>query len=89
VALFIRSEQVDNLARQLAQATGESITQAVGTALQERLQRVRPHELSPATLERNRAAVDLLRQAREANLEQGTVAPTKREIEEMLDFDEY
>jgi hypothetical protein len=89
VALFIRSEQVDLLARELAQATGENITEAVGKALAERLQRVRPHELSPSIRERNRLALDHLRRAREANLKLGTVPPTKQVIELMLGFDEY
>lgn len=40
MALNIKSDTVDRLARQLATETGESITKAVETALQERLARV-------------------------------------------------
>jgi antitoxin VapB len=44
--LNIKSEDADRLARDLAAATGESITTAVTIALRERLQRLRT--LSPA-----------------------------------------
>ena len=40
VALSIKTEEADRLARQLAGLTGESMTQAVTGALQERLQRL-------------------------------------------------
>lgn len=40
MALSIKDPQADRLARQLAAATGETITTAVTTALQERLQRL-------------------------------------------------
>lgn len=39
--LNIRNPKTDRLARELADATGESITEAVGRALEERLARVR------------------------------------------------
>ena len=38
--LNIKDPETDRLARELAAATGESITTAVGTALRERLERV-------------------------------------------------
>lgn len=41
MALSIKSEKADRLARELAQATGESITEAVTKAIDERLQRER------------------------------------------------
>lgn len=41
MALNIKNPQVHELARALAEATGESMTEAVGQALQERLDRVR------------------------------------------------
>ena len=41
MALNIKSDIVDQLARKLAAQTGESITKAVETALAERLERVR------------------------------------------------
>jgi antitoxin VapB len=47
MALNIKSEAADRLARELAEETGETITQAVTLALEERLQRVkRPKDLA-------------------------------------------
>lgn len=48
MALSIKTDEADQLARELAAATHESITQAVTTALRERLERVRR---TPADLE--------------------------------------
>lgn len=39
MALSIKNEEADRLARELAEATGESLTEAVITALRERLRR--------------------------------------------------
>ncbi|MEO1063488.1 MAG: type II toxin-antitoxin system VapB family antitoxin [Actinomycetota bacterium] len=41
MALSIKSEQADRLARELARVTGESITEAVTRAIDERLRRER------------------------------------------------
>lgn len=41
MALSIKNDDADRLARELAGATGESLTDAVVIALQERLERVR------------------------------------------------
>lgn len=41
MALNIKDDQTDRLARELAQATGESITMAARRAIEERLARVR------------------------------------------------
>ena len=89
MALYIRSEQVDRLARELAAATGESITEAVGTALAERLQRVRPHEPSPSERERWQDIRRLCTDTRELARQTGFTPPTKEELEEMLGFDQY
>jgi len=40
MALNIKSDKADRLARELADATGESLTQAVTNALEERLARI-------------------------------------------------
>jgi antitoxin VapB len=40
VPLNIKDPQTDRLARKLAQATGESITEAVAVAVRERLERI-------------------------------------------------
>jgi antitoxin VapB len=42
MALNLKSEEADRLARELADRTGETLTQAVITALRERLERCRP-----------------------------------------------
>jgi antitoxin VapB len=47
MALSIKNDEADRLARQLAAATGESLTDAVVIALRERLTRVR-HRRGPA-----------------------------------------
>jgi len=41
MALSIKTDEADRLARELAEATHETLTQAVTTALRERLERVR------------------------------------------------
>ena len=41
MALSIRDQETDSLARELAGMTGESITEAIGKALKERLTRLR------------------------------------------------
>lgn len=43
MALSIKSDEADRLARQLVLETGESLTQAVVTALRERLERQHAH----------------------------------------------
>ncbi len=45
--LSIKDPETDRLARELAEATGESLTAAVATALRERLERVRGHARGP------------------------------------------
>jgi antitoxin VapB len=42
MVLSIKSAEADQLARELARATGESLTDAITVALRERLERVRP-----------------------------------------------
>jgi antitoxin VapB len=51
MSMNIKSEQAHQLARELAQRTGESLTQAVTVALQERLERVGGHRPKKATAE--------------------------------------
>lgn len=47
MALNIKDEETDRLARALAAETGESLTKAVATALAERLERIRGSRSSP------------------------------------------
>ena len=42
MSLYIRNEETDRLVRELAHRTGESITDAVTTAVRERLDRLPP-----------------------------------------------
>ena len=44
MALSIKTEEADRLARELAEATHETLTEAVTTALRERLERVRSRQ---------------------------------------------
>lgn len=46
MALSIKTDEADRLARELAEATHETLTQAVTTALRERLERVRSEQSS-------------------------------------------
>jgi antitoxin VapB len=51
MALNIKSDEADRLARALAAVTGESITAAVTAALRERLERVRARPSSARDME--------------------------------------
>jgi antitoxin VapB len=46
--LSIKDAETDRLARRLAQLTGESVTQAVRTAVEERLEREQRHRSRPS-----------------------------------------
>jgi antitoxin VapB len=43
MALSIRNPETEKLAREVAQLTGESLTEAIGKSLQERLDRLRKY----------------------------------------------
>lgn len=43
MALNIKNHEANRLARELAQATGETLTEAVAAAVRERLERIRGH----------------------------------------------
>jgi antitoxin VapB len=49
--LSIKDPETDRLARELSQATGESLTNAVAIALRERLERVRGRASGPGLAE--------------------------------------
>ena len=51
MALSIINQQAEKLARDVANATGESITQAIIHALEERLTRLRGQRSTPGSLE--------------------------------------
>lgn len=62
MALSIKHDEADRLARQLARETGETLTDAVVTALRERLARVR----RPRHIERLRGEIRRIQEAVEA-----------------------
>jgi antitoxin VapB len=80
VALSIKHDEADRLARALARETGETLTEAVVIALRERLDRVRHPSRAKRRLARLRAL-----QARLAKL------PTRddRSADEILGYDEH
>lgn len=78
MALSIKSEDADRLARELSAETGESLTEAVVTALRERLQRER-RQGSSVTSRLHRLQDDVARLPIE-----DTRAP-----EEILGYDEH
>lgn len=55
MALSIKDDEADRLARRLAAATGETLTDAVREALRERLQRVEGRAAAPRLREELRA----------------------------------
>ena len=56
--MHINSPDVERDVRRLAAATGESLTDAVGVSVRERLRRLRPHEDREALLRDVRAIVN-------------------------------
>lgn len=79
MALSIKDPETDKLARELAQATGESITEAVKIALREQLTRVRRRKTDERLVE------DLMEIARHC-----ASAPeyNSRSADEILGYDE-
>jgi antitoxin VapB len=51
MALNIENETAEGLARQVAAATGESLTEAITHALEERLERLKSHRSKPDLVE--------------------------------------
>ncbi len=81
MALNIRDAEVQALAREVAEATGETMTQAVKTALRERLARVRAVDEA----ERERRMADIMEFVRRF---QSMPVIDPRSPEEILDYDE-
>ena len=78
MALSIKDEEADRLARELTHYTGETLTQAVIVALRERLARVRPNR--PSTL------LEDLERIGKRNAERPLL--DSRSAEEILGYDE-
>lgn len=79
MALNIKDPEADRLIRELAAATGESITEAARTAFAERLQRVRARSTSEADRTRVR---DIIERARRRQ------STDTRSDDEILGYDE-
>ncbi len=78
MALSIKSEQADRMARELAAATGESITEAVTIAIEDRLRLQRQG--------RRRIADDIMAIAREAS---DLTVLDDRSADEIIGYDEH
>jgi antitoxin VapB len=87
MALYNRSAEVDRLAHELAEATGETLTDAVGRAIAERLRRVRPAAESAARPQRRESVERIVREAQAPSRAYDTKPPSKAEIEAMLGMD--
>jgi len=74
MALSIKTEEADRLARELARRTGESMTQAVTRALRERLER-----LPPVNDDETESFDDFLKRAQ--TFFKGTRTPTKEDFD--------
>lgn len=59
MALSIKNPEADRLARELADATGESLTEAVVNALQERLERAQRQRSSSVAQRLHRLAAEV------------------------------
>jgi antitoxin VapB len=62
MALSIKDPEADRLARELAEQTGETLTEAVVLALRERLARQRRRRSAPTRRERLRALRESMRE---------------------------
>ena len=82
MTLHIKDEKADRLARELAQATGETLTEAVTRALEERLGRYR---------RRSEAEVEARRRAMMEVIEEIKKLPVldPRSPDEILGYDEH
>jgi len=79
MALSIKNDDADRLARELAATTGETLTEAVLMALRERLQR-----------ERARGQAGILHRVRRLAAEVGDMAVLdRRPAEEIIGYDEH
>jgi antitoxin VapB len=82
MALSIRDPETDRLARELSRRTGETMTQAIRTALEERLARVdRSRE---AEIERRRQAINAI-----VERSRGLPILDSRSEDEILGYDEH
>lgn len=79
MAFHVSSERVDQNVRRLAELTGQSITDAIDSAVVDKLRRLEPRKPDPNYVE------DLLRMAAEIR---SKLRPTGQTPEELLGYDE-
>jgi antitoxin VapB len=84
MALSIKDERTDRLVRALAAETGESLTDAVTIAVEERLARLRGRRGAPDLVYEIRAIAE-----RGAQLELLAAGSDERSAEEILGYDEH
>ena len=78
MALSIKTEEADRLAREIADVTGETLTEAVTKALRERLDRVQP-----------RSPIDIAQRLDRLSLEYSTYpVADDRTADEIIGYDE-
>jgi antitoxin VapB len=78
MALSIKTEEADRLAREIADVTGETLTEAVTKALRERLERVQP-----------RSPIDIAQRLDRLSLEYSTYpSADDRTADEIIGYDE-
>jgi antitoxin VapB len=80
MALSIRNHKAERLAREVAEASGENLTQAIIRALEERLERLRGRRT------KDNLAEEIMKISRRASS-----LPTldQRPLEEILDYDRH
>lgn len=78
MALSIKTDEADRLARELASVTGESITDAVTTALRERLDRVHAQQ-----------RVDITKRLDKLRIEYLGHQPDDRGADEVIGYNEH
>jgi antitoxin VapB len=78
MALSIKTEEADRLAREISDVTGETLTEAVTKALRERLERVQP-----------RSPIDIAQRLDRLSLEYSTYpSADDRTADEIIGYDE-
>ncbi len=89
MALYLKSPDADRLAREVVGPTGETITDAVTKALEERLARLRTEPRENAADERRRRIEEIFARARARAKAEGIKPPTPEEIDEIVGYNEF
>jgi antitoxin VapB len=89
MALYLKSPDADRLAREVVGLTGETITDAVTRALEERLARLRTKPLLDSDEERRRRVEEICARSRARMKAEGIKPPTPEEIDEIVGYNEH